>query len=563
MIKSYKVDIFVFLFLFIILSLISIFILQSPDWDFYNYHYYNGWAFLNDRVGTDFLPANFRTYINPYYDSFLYFLMTKLNNHPYIFLSLSSFDNALFLYLIYKIANFIITEQNKLIKSIILFLVIAYTAFSPIMLDALNCSMNDVAAGNFVLITLYLLIRNLFNTSKHRNKLIILSGIILGAGICIKYSCAIALGGFIAIFIFQRKQIENFGKTFILFFSSVFISFILTDGYWLLLLFKLYGNPIYPYLNDIFKSPFFDIMNIASIDYLDTLPRNIFEFIFYPFMYSKDFFFGNYHLDWDARYAINFICVLILSLNLLFKKNKTDLYLGIIKYEHIWFIILFVFFTYYINTYFTGVYRFIIPSSALYGITFFISIFLLCNLIKIKNIKHCILISTFILILVYLNNTYNSDYKIVMPQKDNAKLFYNNEDYKFEDNSKIILLNCPISYLAASQNKNAKYYGFVIPSHIFEKHKKYMEEEEKPAFHTRYMFSKYIEKTLSDTLVNPDNKIYLIYDEYPYYEDVYKQALDFYSNNTREMQNCREIGYQGIIYFDYIQSYLCEFNLKE
>src|ERR1700709_234631 len=38
---------------------------QDANWDWQNYHEYNVWAVLNNRYGTDVLPAGFQTYFNP------------------------------------------------------------------------------------------------------------------------------------------------------------------------------------------------------------------------------------------------------------------------------------------------------------------------------------------------------------------------------------------------------------------------------------------------------------------------------------------------------------------
>jgi hypothetical protein len=38
---------------------------QDANWDWQNYHNYNVWAVLNDRYGTDVVPAGFQTYFSP------------------------------------------------------------------------------------------------------------------------------------------------------------------------------------------------------------------------------------------------------------------------------------------------------------------------------------------------------------------------------------------------------------------------------------------------------------------------------------------------------------------
>ena len=76
---------YIFIFLIIFSSVISVLLMQTPGQDFYGHHYYNGWAFLNNRLNTDFLACLHRTYYNPIFDAFNYVLITKLNGHLFLY----------------------------------------------------------------------------------------------------------------------------------------------------------------------------------------------------------------------------------------------------------------------------------------------------------------------------------------------------------------------------------------------------------------------------------------------------------------------------------------------
>ena len=51
------------------------------NWDFVNYHYYNAFAFLHDRLNYDIAPASVNTFFNPLLDLPLYFLIQKFNQN--------------------------------------------------------------------------------------------------------------------------------------------------------------------------------------------------------------------------------------------------------------------------------------------------------------------------------------------------------------------------------------------------------------------------------------------------------------------------------------------------
>src|SRR3954454_12667645 len=56
----------------VLAGLLSLHMGQSMAWDLLHYHYYNGYAFLNDRLNFDILPAVFHTFLNPALDVAFY-----------------------------------------------------------------------------------------------------------------------------------------------------------------------------------------------------------------------------------------------------------------------------------------------------------------------------------------------------------------------------------------------------------------------------------------------------------------------------------------------------------
>jgi hypothetical protein len=61
--------------LMILMGLISVCLKNINLWDFENYHFYNAYAFLNNRLDYDIAPAQLQTYFNPLLDTFNYFII--------------------------------------------------------------------------------------------------------------------------------------------------------------------------------------------------------------------------------------------------------------------------------------------------------------------------------------------------------------------------------------------------------------------------------------------------------------------------------------------------------
>ena len=235
-----------------------------------------------------------------------------------------------------------------------------------------------------------------------------------------------------------------------------------------------------------------------------------------------------------------------------------------VKNEHLLFLLLFVTLSYYLNATYTSVYRFIISTSALYGIILFISVM---NFVPKDKYKRGYLFLLGIIIFAYFNSTYNAKYTIRNPFTEKYKQLYIYEkDLKIEDNAKVILVDYGTSFFIEGQNKNAKYYGFVIPENLYEKYKSEIGYGSDPYFINRVWFSKYLENILKDIFRNKNEKIYVVIN-FKEYSKAYIKFLNYYSNNTRKLENCKDAGIYGIINSvdpsEKVSIMFCEYNLKK
>src|SRR5271169_3095886 len=57
---------------------LAVFLGQDANWDLRNYHWYNAYAFLNNRYGVDLLPSQTPYFYNPTLDLPFYILATHV-----------------------------------------------------------------------------------------------------------------------------------------------------------------------------------------------------------------------------------------------------------------------------------------------------------------------------------------------------------------------------------------------------------------------------------------------------------------------------------------------------
>ena len=105
MIMTKKTQLFTALILLFLSGMLSAVMKYELLYDFIQYHYYNGFAFLKDRLGTDIAPASVPTYYNPLLDGLTYALITVFRNHANIYYFIQGLWFGALMFAAYKTAG--------------------------------------------------------------------------------------------------------------------------------------------------------------------------------------------------------------------------------------------------------------------------------------------------------------------------------------------------------------------------------------------------------------------------------------------------------------------------
>lgn len=552
---KYSKDLLIFFVLFFICGIFGLIFLQSPDYDFFSYHHYNAWAFLNERLSLDFMTAGIRTYFNPYLDVVQYFFINLLNTHPYIFHFLSSFNVAVGFFILYKICYCLISENYKK-RFLPFFLIIVYVFFTPVMYEVSSPYRHDMFIADIVLLVFYILIKNIFlSDAKKRNLMILLSGCLMGACVGLKLTAFIYGITFAILFLFFKREIKGFGKTFVYFVAGMVLGFLVVDGYWLYKIYVNFQNPFLPYFNNIFHSPYSDNNLILNDDYSHIQPKNLLSLIFYPFIMADVFNTYGLYCGFDYRYALGIVCILYLGFVL--RKNTVKTYLKDIvnSNNQLYFTLLFVFLSYYLNTFVFGNYRYITATGMLFGVILFVTLYIVCRLLKTERLLYILFVAFFLVL------TCNSDYE-KFPRHINADdniIYY--EDYKFRDNSYVIIGTPYSSVAAVKQNKSVKYIGFTFPKVIYDDfYDKYLIREYGQIASSMYYDSEYLQTLLKDILHKSNSAVYIVIRarDFDGAKDYFNSALNYYSGSSGKLEKCRIVNSK---YDNVFALVLCEYCL--
>lgn len=442
MIKKIKV-LSLFLFLGMI---ISVFAQNNDAWDFANYHYYNAYAFLNNRLEVDIAPASVNTFFNPLIELPLYFFIKYFNDFPYVIFALQGIWFGLYLFIFFKICNLFFVSKNKNIW-VILCLLIAITGQATFF--QIGSCTNEIPVAFLDLCGLYLLLKMVKNPETQNVKDFFYSGLLFGIGLGLKLTsihCCLAVG---FTLICCRKYLKQYVQSVSIFAVAGLVGFLVVHGYFMYKYWAMFGNPAFPFLNVFFHSPFFDNVNYIDKRFVPAFS----QFLIYPFFFNFNLSIFDKGILFDFRLTFLYVLMLIILLLLLLKGNMGQ----IIKNNKVEsFLFVFMVFDYLLWMKLFSIHRYAILLESLF------SLFVVqcVQKVKNKNIFVRIVISLFFLILIA-----NPYYWIIGNQKNLewhkfpfGKKYLEIEEIQLPENSLVKLYNLPNAFVIPYLNNKGVHF---------------------------------------------------------------------------------------------------------
>jgi len=257
---------------------------QDASWDLRNYHFYNAFAYLTDRMGHDVAAAQVATYYNPLMHLPFYYAVTNLPPKAVGFvLGLIPGFNV---FLLYAIAGRLIDLKNPVKTGWFCLATAILGLLGAAGISELGTSFGDNALSLLVLGALWLIIR-------HRERFIgpgfcgfavaMTAGLLAGAAFGLKQPFGIYAVGLCAAFFglplpFRRR----FSLAFV-FGLGVLAGTTMTGGFWMIEMWKRFQNPLFPYFNQFFQSPWG-----APISYRDArfIPKGLLMGLTFPICFT-------------------------------------------------------------------------------------------------------------------------------------------------------------------------------------------------------------------------------------------------------------------------------------
>lgn len=274
-------------------------------WDNLDYHLYAGFSALHGRFGRDYFAAGVQSYLNPYVYAPFYALVRSGLPALWVASALAVVQSGI-LWLTYELAIAVSPRESSRVCIVAGACAALLALANPILIDQFGSSYADITTSEIVLGGWLLLVYALRTPAAGR---VVWAGLLLGAASGLKLTNSVhALSACVLLFFlpvpWRRKVRLSLG-----FIAAAAASFAAVVVPWAIRLEQHFGNPFFPLLNNIFRSPQFPAVPLVDFRFV---PGSIAAALWRPFeMVLPITFVDDEFSSPDLRYALLLVLAVI------------------------------------------------------------------------------------------------------------------------------------------------------------------------------------------------------------------------------------------------------------
>lgn len=234
----------------LLFGLISLALGADTNWDLTNYHIYNPFAWLNNKLTTDLAPAGLQTYFNPLLDLPYFWMASHLPA------SLVGFIMGLFhgfnFCLVALIAQKYLTQQKIQNPKKLSIILAVFGCLTANFVSEIGTTMGDASTSIFVLTGVYFALLSSEYNNRAQLAAVLVAGVLLGAATGLKLiNACFALALCFSLFLTPGPVFKRIGSSAI-YSLGVAIGLAATGGWWFIHMYELFGNPLFPQYSALF-----------------------------------------------------------------------------------------------------------------------------------------------------------------------------------------------------------------------------------------------------------------------------------------------------------------------
>jgi hypothetical protein len=336
---------------------------KEAGWDFQNYHWYDPYSLLTGRLGFDISVAHHATYYNPWLDVPLFLIATHLPAWAGgAWLGIEAGVGAA---LIGGIAYRLLRFENKKQRLAVSALIALAALTGGGAAGEIGKTSDDIASGLGAIAGLFVLVAGFDQLirAKGRDLLWIgLAGFLTGASPGLKLTALpYAVGWSLGMLALPGTLWLRVLRTGV-FGVGIILGMAVFGGSWYWTMWQYAANPVFPYFNDIFKSP---LVGPGSFRDETFLPKDWSTRLLFPFLFSSNsLLVAEWHFR-DIHILIAYIAVPIAAIASLFKRPPGRQLVNPVMARML---MAMAAGTYVVWIFLFGIYRYLVPLEMLSGV---------------------------------------------------------------------------------------------------------------------------------------------------------------------------------------------------
>lgn len=271
---------------------------NDVSWDVLNYHLYAGLSAFHDRFSQDYFAAGPQSYFNPYAYAPFYLLVHAGLSTLQISSILAVIHSAI-LWLVYEVAIRVSDQLERRARIAIGLASVAFAYVNPILIQQFGTTFADITTAELVLAGLLLLMVAV--KSSHLSP-VLWAGVIIGVATGLKPTNAVHAAAGLVVALFVGAGLRQRLRSGAVYGATLVAGFLLVAAPWCYRLERAFGNPMFPLMNGIFRSPHFITEPVPTYRFIpDTLAQALWR----PFEIVKPIFMIQEEMRApDIRYAL-------------------------------------------------------------------------------------------------------------------------------------------------------------------------------------------------------------------------------------------------------------------
>lgn len=306
----------------ILFAVAAILLPQDNNWDLRNYHWYNAYALLHGRMGFDLAPSQTPTYYNPLLDV-PFFLAAQVLPARILAFLLGLVQGCNFILLF-----FLARRTLKLPDTLRGVLAAAAIAVVGLVgaghIGMIGATFYDNVLSLLVLGALLMIVSapDLVQRGPMKAALryVFGAGVLVGLAVGFKLpSQVFAVGICFGLFVIPGPFMRRFWLSFVNG-LGVIAGFAVTGGWWIARMWTTYENPLFPYMNDLFRSPWALAESYRDIRFL---PKSLWEAVSFPFRFVADSKIASEISFTDTRIAVA-VAVIVVTVVIMLARRRAQ-----------------------------------------------------------------------------------------------------------------------------------------------------------------------------------------------------------------------------------------------